>query len=692
MSFFRNRVGFRFIKKSRPLQMFRFIVLTFMLLAILGCKISGKVTLDDEGLTGVSVILEGDGIEKSTTTNSNGYYEFKDVPKGLYRISVHAPEGYRGSPTHRVTKTSRYQNVYSIHFPIKSNTIKNLTNGTIVGSHEDNGVFAWLGIPFAEAPLGDLRWKAPVPEASWEDTYMAIKPCLPCVQFAGMFSNLPEEYDGDVIGSEDCLYLNVWAPSSMTGDLSPVMFWIHGGGNSTGEGVVYNGKKMAEKHNMVVVSINYRLGPFGWFAHPSLRGEGTSPEDQSGNFGTLDIIRGLQWVQENIEVFGGDKNNVTVFGESAGAINTLTLLASPLTEGLFHRAISQSPVIEWIAEHSNWQPMSVAENYSDDDEPGYPQSSREIVNTLLIADELAEDRDEAKTLQDSMENDEIETYLRDMSCEKIMSVYDTKHGGMIIMPTAIQDGLVIPEKGPLQVFQSGDYHKVPAIIGTNRDEYKLFMFEHPDYSLMLLDTIPLIKNVNDYNLASMYYSEAWKITGVDEIVSAMNIHQPGDVYAYRFDWDEEPNIFGFDVSVILGAAHGLEIPSAFGDPDMVIIDKVKSFVYSSENRKGRISLADSMASYWAAMAYNGSPGEGMPYETQSIAWAPWSDQPEVENIIVFDSPLDSGIDMVNLHLYSEDAQVRLQNEEAFSTEEVRCRIYRDIYGEDEHYQTTCSGD
>ncbi|MBU0991221.1 MAG: carboxylesterase family protein [Proteobacteria bacterium] len=678
------------MRKKSSNDLFRIILILIGALLIAGCNISGKVTLDGEGVQGVSVALSGNGVQKTVTTNKNGYYEFRNIAKGLYKVSVLPPEGYTGNPAQRVEKSSKYADVYAVHFKMESDTIKEISSGTIIGKREENGIAAWYGIPFAKPPVDDLRWKAPQPEESWDDAYMAATPCEPCTQYVSMLTGLSPEYYNQVIGSEDCLYLNVWAPENASGEPKPVMLWVHGGANSIGEGAIYNGKMLAEKHDVIVVAINYRLGPFGWFAHPALRGEGTTIEDQSGNFGTLDIIRGLEWVQQNIDAFGGDKNNVTLFGESAGAINTLTLLASPLTEGLFHSAIAESPVIEWIAEHTNWQPMSVAENYMDDDEPGHHASSRETINNLLMEDGLAIDRDAAKALQDSMGNEDIEAYLRTMPAEKIMSVLESKYRGMIIMPSAIQDGYVIPKKGPLDVFQSGEYHQMPIMIGTNREEMKLFLMLDPYYTMNIMEVIPIILKPVDYELAAQYCSEAWKVTSVDELATAMSIHQPNDIYAYRFDWDDEANMLGIDLGAIVGAAHGVEIPSVFADPDMVIMESM-SLTYTPENKPGRVALAESMSSYWAAMAYTGSPGTGMPYAPQAVEWTPWTNDAGAANLMIFDSPSDAGINMVNFHLYSDDVQERLQNETGFTTDTDQCMVYKAIYGEDEFYQAHCSG-
>jgi para-nitrobenzyl esterase len=192
------------------------------------------------------------------------------------------------------------------------------------------GLTIYKGIPFAAAPLGDLRWRPPQPAAKWEG-----------VRAADQFG--PDPYQGDGKGhvSEDCLYLNVWTPAKAATDKVPVLVWIYGGGFSFGgnDNPTHNGEHLARK-GVVLVTINYRVGPLGFLAHPELSAE--SPHHASGNYGLLDQIAGLQWVKRNIAAFGGDPDRVTIFGESAGGISVSMLCASPEAKGLFRGAISQS--------------------------------------------------------------------------------------------------------------------------------------------------------------------------------------------------------------------------------------------------------------------------------------------------------------------------------------------------------------
>ncbi len=214
--------------------------------------------------------------------------------------------------------------------------------GALSGAPAAGGVTAYLGIPFGAPPVGDLRWRAPQPVAHWDGVRKADHFGTSCMQNqAG--SRLPwtEEFMTQGPIGEDCLFLNVWTPATSATARLPVMFWIYGGGFNEGSSsvAVYDGTELAKK-GVVLVSVNYRVGPLGFFVHPELSKE--SEQHVSGNYGLLDQIAALQWVKKNIAAFGGDPAKVTIFGQSAGAISVVDLMRSPLAKGLFARAIAQS--------------------------------------------------------------------------------------------------------------------------------------------------------------------------------------------------------------------------------------------------------------------------------------------------------------------------------------------------------------
>jgi para-nitrobenzyl esterase len=229
--------------------------------------------------------------------------------------------------------------IVSVSFEVAIGQQVAVTGGIVEGTTTEQGVQVFKGIPFAKPPIGDLRWRAPQPVERWEGVRKAdaFAPSPEQDRVLGMQLGSPPNF------SEDCLYLNVWTPETPSGESGvearlPVMVWIYGGGYKVGSTAtpIYDGSALA-KRGVMVVTVAYRLGAFGFFSHPELTKEGGT-----GNFGILDQIAGLEWVRDNAAAFGGDANCVTIFGESAGATSVALLSASPRANGLFHRVISQS--------------------------------------------------------------------------------------------------------------------------------------------------------------------------------------------------------------------------------------------------------------------------------------------------------------------------------------------------------------
>ncbi len=318
-----------------------------------------------------------------------------------------------------------------------------LTCGPITGLERD-GIRSYLGVPFAAPPVGPLRWRPPQPVAPWTEprAMVAYGPSCPQPQ-----AELPM---GREVGrmDEDCLYLNVWTGSRVADDRLPVMVWIHGGGFTQGSGAVptYDGARLAAK-GVVVVTINYRLGPLGFLAHPQLSAE--SERGLSGNYGILDQIAALQWVQANIEAFGGDPDRVTVFGESAGAVSVYCLMASPLARGLFHRAIAQSGT----------PPESMKPLRGEGGRRGtQEQTGQEIATKLGIQDGPG-----------------ALAALRAKSWQEILTAAGDAGPlpGAGVVQWLTLDGWVFPES-PMAVFAGGRQAPVPLIAGSNADEGTLW--------------------------------------------------------------------------------------------------------------------------------------------------------------------------------------------------------------------------
>ncbi|MAQ09313.1 MAG: carboxylesterase, partial [Gammaproteobacteria bacterium] len=411
-----------------------------------------------------------------------------------------------------------------------SQSVRSTTYGDVVGFVDILGSHTWMGIPFATPPVGDLRWKAPTRPKAWQGTREALQASDRCKQVGSPGESRPPEELGKPIGSEDCLYLNIFAPKFPKDDVPtnkarlPVMVYVHGGGNVAGYAnqFKYSGRNLARNHNVIVINFNYRLGLFGWFAHPSLNSDG-SPEDQSGNYGILDSLAALQWVQDNIETFGGDPTNVTLFGESAGGMNIFAILASEQGQGLFHKAIIQSGLPISI-------PMELAQDYIEDS--GHVNSGREITNQLLIADGVASSRQEALSHQNQMADSEISVYLRGKTANQVLMLLGTE--GMPELPMIFRDGTVVPAEDLMEVFKDADnYNAVPIMIGTNRDEFKPFFIG--DRSLVALDMgfVPRIIDDAHFHAVTGYFNDSWKARGVDEAAMRLTASQAEAVFAYR---------------------------------------------------------------------------------------------------------------------------------------------------------------
>ena len=319
-----------------------------------------------------------------------------------------------------------------------------------VAPSPDSPVRVYRGIPFARPPVGPLRWQPPQPVQPWQGI-------RDCTEFGPSCPQPPARIVPEIQGakSEDCLYLNVWTAAS-PGDNRPVLVWIHGGGFSIGSGAqrFYDGTHFAE-NGAVLVTINYRLGPFGFLAHPALSAE--SPQNASGNFGLLDQIAALTWVRHNIAAFGGDPDRVTIFGESAGGMSVGFLLASPLASGLFHRAILQSGV------PGAGSPLR--------DTTG-PNPSAEATG-IAVARELG-------IPDPASDSPQTAARLRDVPAETLLETTNPRVGlfgkGRRLWP--VVDGHVLP-RPPDHLFARGVYNHVPVLLGSNADEGTLFLRQLP---------------------------------------------------------------------------------------------------------------------------------------------------------------------------------------------------------------------
>ena len=561
-----------------------------------------------------------------------------------------------------------------------------LALGGVVGFASDDETHAWLGLPFARPPVKELRWRAPRPPAAWADTRDALDFGPPCVQLGSMLGGVPAEDSDGFAGDEDCLYLNVWAPrveaeEVPTGDARwPVMVFIHGGGNTRGYAGsrMYNGAKLAGQENVIVVSIAYRLGPLGFFSHPALRSEARDAFEASGNFGLLDQIRALEWIQSHIEEFGGDTENVTIFGESAGGQDVFALLLSDQAKGLFHRAISQSGVLASVS-------RAEAENPVNAPEPGWPQSSAEAVVSLLERAGVVPDRGAARGYAQELPKADLAEFLRGRSAKEVLDVYrDPEHPDSLRVPKLIRDGALLPAGDWLEAMRAGKFHDVPILAGANRDEWKLYMTQDEDLVRQRFGVFYRVRDPDNYERLARVHSGWWALAGVTDPLNALAKGGATALYGYRFDWDDLSPLLGQDVSQIIGAAHGFELPLLFGSFD--VGDPLLSrLLYAEEGRTGRERLSRQMMAYWGTFARTGAPRRGG--QSALPMWLPWrseaaSAQDRPAQWMVLDAPEDGGLRMGPVDATRAGLVAEVEADPALDAE-ARCALYEDLLREHE---------
>ena len=508
-------------------------------------------------------------------------------------------------------------NIFMINILIASTDVISTSSGIVNGTKKKN-VTVYEDIPYAKPPKGYLRWKAPreisVPVKIFpkENNFCIQRP-----------SNLGGA-DGDefFVGSEDCLYLDITVPNNKINQKLPVMLWIHGGGNTSGLKDLYDFSKMAYKHNVIIVRVNYRLGPIGWFTHPSIQSF-QQGEDKTSNFGTLDIIMALKWVNKNISKFGGDFNNVTIFGESAGGHNVLSLLVSKKAKGLFHKAISMSGYTTSISIEDAYKPVEESSTSK--------YSSSKVIEKLLKKFDLADYP--GKNI-----NEQIRELLLTIPIEDFFEIYANR-ASYDELPLTTADGIVIPKIGLKKALTKKEHvNIVPTIAGSNRDEVKLWLatatyFVDLDYSLLgSILRIPKVdlSNEESFEAFNYYRSSAWKIRGVDVPLKSLSKAGNNSLYAYRYDWDDHRQYVIADFKKLIGAAHATEIPLLTGNMDLVGGYPLSDLIYPPSISKRYTSK--NMMKFWTNFAKNGSPGES----SNAVIWEKYQNINDIANYLVID--------------------------------------------------------
>jgi len=481
------------------------------------------------------------------------------------------------------------------------------TSGPVEGSLED-GLNVFRGIPYVAPPVGDLRWP-PQPVTPWVVTRQAKAFGPQCPQF---FFGIP-------VGNEDCLYLNIWAPAHPPAGGLPVMVWIHGGGHTQGSGdggpsfidgqPIYGGQHLARRGDVVLVSFNYRLGPFGFLAHPALTGEEPS-HPSSGNYGQEDQIAALKWVRDNIARFGGDPHNVTIFGESAGGVSTSLHLVSPQSAGLFHRAIIQSGAA--------------------DRRPTLgPVEAQGGAFALVLGCSGAPD---------------VPACLRTKSRNEVLTALPLPAGfifGQGAFWGPIVDGYVIPDQ-PLNAFYSGHFSQAPLIIGNTANEgttfpalvganltptvYNAFLnrfFPGPagdavraaypcsDADCSAFEPPQFLLSPADNAIAEVATNGLF-ICASRRVARAIASHET-PIYFYTFDHEIVSPFWPFAI----GAGHFAEISFVFGTAGL------------SQLTEEEKPLSRAMMDYWTNFAWDGDPNHGKARKWPTYRYGPSNDEKRI---------------------------------------------------------------
>lgn len=531
--------------------------------------------------------------------------------------------------------------------------VRATVHGQIEGVDDSagSGTYAWKGVPFAQAPVGALRWKAPVDPERWTGVRPAKEYGNACAQYGRIYGpGANNRYDETIgttlnqaVGSEDCLYLNIWRPAGNGVNL-PVIVFFHGGSNVSGYTAdpMYDGANLARTANAVVVTANFRLGILGFLNLPQLK-SGVDAESASGNFAMLDSIKALQFLNRNIANFGGNPGNVTIMGESAGAINVYALQTSPLLADanpkLFHKVV---PLSGGLSLASNLPGGSIP---TMSPASTYLAQGNALVENLMVADGKMPDAAAARAYIATRSDEKIAEYLRSKSPRDLFAVLLTRLAPLGLAGSGpIPEGAVVASN-PVEAINAGRYVKGPVLAGNTRDEGKLF----PSFLALpqvggsgnarLVTDAALFANHFGYDpdapaqtaieqwIAPSYlpadapttgftaraekFNEIFFLASRDNILNALKAQQP-DVWYYRFSWDEEPAPW----NVIYGAAHLFDVPFIFGNFGPSLFSGVMN---STANRPGRLELSDAMMRSVGAFARSGDPNNA----SLGVGWPTW---------------------------------------------------------------------
>ncbi len=459
-------------------------------------------------------------------------------------------------------------------------TIVSTTYGPVKGVKEGE-ILTWYGIPYGKEPSGELRFKAPVKPESWKEPLECISPSKPALQLTGT----------EVTGSEDSLRLTVYAKEGS--EKLPVMVFIHGGNNQTGNAGEIPGVELVKNANCVFVSVDYRLGLLGFNCLPALTKDGGT-----GNFGMLDIASALDWVKENIKEFGGDPENVTISGFSAGGRDVMAMLISPVFEGKFQKAIAFSGGMTTAEETLSGKKIAKA------------------LAPLVVEDKKASEEGEAaKWLM--TDGADVKEYLYSISPERLVPLMGNAMIRMSVFPHLYEDGTVIPKEG----FDTEVYNSVPLMMLTGSSEFSLFCLNDPYFKSDDMKGYSEEELKSAKAFASKYGSDMYRIFNAQASAETMYDHYKSDIYLCQVD-------YGSDASAVkdlgeYGAFHGIFVPMLSSKNNYTEVFK------GAFEKPGYVAMTKEYNRYLADFLASGDPnGDGL------TSWSKWSKDRKVS--MVFD--------------------------------------------------------
>lgn len=449
----------------------------------------------------------------------------------------------------------------------KRDVNQTITSGKIKGNlDKENDVLEWLGIPYAAAPVGELRWKEPQAVKDWKEVLDATKAGEKFLQFS----------NGEVVGSEDALNLDVVRPDTSEAGL-PVVVFLHGGNNQTGHAQEIKGNTFVKDINAVYVSLNYRLGALGFNPLSALK-TGTDLEN-SGNYSLLDIAAALDWIQENIEVFGGDKNNVTLTGFSAGGRDVMATLISPLFEGKYHKAISFSGGMT-LADEADSQNIFAKALAPLVVEDGKKANEADAEAWLLTSDK------------------EVEDYLYSLSADRLAPLMGNAGIRMAVFPHLYKDGVVIPKEG----FDTKKYNDVPLLLITGTNEFSLFSAFDKRFAASVGDgsLFTDITKLKEFNYVEKNGSELYRLANTMESARLMNGLYKSPIYISQISFGDDASVTP-KTAALLGAFHGIF------EPLLQKPSNYAAFIGEDFESEGARALSADFKAYLKAFVANGDP-------------------------------------------------------------------------------------